>query len=224
MEIGYAVTAINESTMTFDVDFDNGQWARIPLVLPFPTTDAELDALVKPYAPSVEQVQAAQAPSAGLEFLQSAIGVSRVTALQQSKTAPDAPEQAPLTLEEKQRIMWGKIEQERDSRKLKGGFNVGSLWFHSGLSERTDYGHILTIALENNLPDEYVFKDGWKTMSGEKVPMTIGLARQIRNAGVVLDGALFDNGELHRAAMMQADDPMAYDYSTGWPARYVKPA
>ncbi|STY82489.1 Uncharacterised protein [Moraxella veridica] len=56
----------------------------------------------------------------------------------------------------------------------------------------------------------------WKTMDNEFVPMTKDLLNEIAMTMLAEEQSDFANAERHRLAMMQVDDPLDYDYSTGW--------
>lgn len=114
---------------------------------------------------------------------------------------------------------WLKIKTMRDARK-SGGFKVGLKWFHSDEPSRAQYGILLTTALEKLLLDSYVLNAAWKDMSGVKEPLTVGILRQIRDAGLTLEATLFAVAEAHRASMEAALNPETYDFSTGWPATF----
>ena len=58
------------------------------------------------------------------------------------------------------------------------------------------------------------------TMSGGFVEMTPALAGHIFAAVAAGDQAIFAVAEQHRAAMLAGDDPIGYDYSTGWPQTF----
>lgn len=121
--------------------------------------------------------------------------------------------------------MWDKIKTERDLRK-SGGFKVVvagvDTWFHSDEPSRSQYGVLLTTAIEKALPVDFVFDPAWKCMDGTKLPMTVALVRQIRDAGLVVEAQNFNNAELHRAAMEASADPSAYDFSAGWHQIYAE--
>lgn len=114
---------------------------------------------------------------------------------------------------------WLKIKAMRDARK-SGGFKVGAKWFHSDEPSRSQYAILLITALEKLLLDSYVFNAAWKDMSGKKEPLTVGMLRQIRDAGLALEATLFAVAEAHRASMESAPNPESYDFTTGWPAIY----
>jgi hypothetical protein len=129
------------------------------------------------------------------------------------------PNSASLLLKAKQ-TMWEKIKKERDRREDETGFKVDNEWFHSDRPSHAKYSTLLTLALEMNLPNEYVLEPAWKDMHGNFAPMTVGKLRQIRNAGVVIVSQIFARAEVHRFLMEQSEDPLIYDYSTGWPEAF----
>lgn len=109
---------------------------------------------------------------------------------------------------------WERIKAERERRTLEGGYTAAGKWFHSdGLSRTQQLGLVL---LGASIPPG----TQWKTMDGSFVPMTQQLAQAIFAAAAASDIAIFAAAEAHRAAMEQAEDPAAYDYSGGWPAGY----
>lgn len=73
----YKVIAFDEAAKHVDVEFENGEWARVPLTLPFPTTQEELDAVVMHYAPAQERVQAIASSAEPMAFIKSLIGKER---------------------------------------------------------------------------------------------------------------------------------------------------
>lgn len=144
--------------------------------------------------------------------------LSEVAAGCRKREARDNP--AP-TLAEAKTIMWRRIHDEREQRRLTGGVYVAPYWFHSDEPSRSQYGDLLTMALEKSLLPTYVLRTAWKTMSGATTPMTVALLRQIRDAGFVTENAIYDNAEVHKAAMEASPTPLSYDYSTGWPVSFV---
>ncbi|OAU97576.1 DUF4376 domain-containing protein [Moraxella catarrhalis] len=114
------------------------------------------------------------------------------------------------SLESKQTQVWEAIKQKRHSN-TRGGVYIKSVdkWFHNDDSSRTQY---LALQVLPNLPDNLM----WKTMDNEFVPMTKDLLDEIAMTMLTEEQADFANAEKHRLAMMQADDPLNYDYSIGW--------
>lgn len=116
-------------------------------------------------------------------------------------------------------VAWDEIQAERDSRR-SGGFKVGTMWFHSKDTDRAQYAVLCALATEKALPLGAVLRPAWITMSGEVIDMSVDLVRQVRDAGIVLENALFDAARAHKTAMEASADPLSYDYTAGWPARF----
>lgn len=109
--------------------------------------------------------------------------------------------------------MWQVIKEYRDNHQLRG-FAVGGYWFHSDNQSRIKYLGLLLMGagIPANLQ--------WKTMSGSFVTMTQTLAGQIFATVAAFDSAAFINAEVHKVQMQASNDPLNYDYTTGWPATY----
>lgn len=106
-----------------------------------------------------------------------------------------------------------RIKAERDRRKFEG-VTVGDHRFHSDPDSRTQ--QLGLVILGANIPPGLQ----WKTVGGAFVTMTQTLAGQIFGATAARDTAMFANAETHIAAVQaltDAEDVLAYDYSTGWP-------
>jgi hypothetical protein len=110
-------------------------------------------------------------------------------------------------------LAWESIKSERDRRTLTGGYQANGYWFHSDQLSRDQQ-------LKLKLAGENVPRVAWKTMSGEFVQMSPELAEAIVLASGDSDIAIFAAAEAHRAAMLAAADPAAYDYSQDWPLTY----
>ena len=104
-----------------------------------------------------------------------------------------------------------QIKAERDRRK-ELGVPVGPYRFHSDSASRIQ--QLALVMLGANMPADLV----WRTMGGVNAPMTPTLAGQVFGATVQRDGALFAVADAHIAAAAAGDDPLAYDFSAGWPA------
>lgn len=113
-----------------------------------------------------------------------------------------------------QNAMWENIKNERDRRKLEGGYAVGANWFHSDTTSRIQ--QIGLVMLGANIPANLY----WKTMSGSFVLMTQTLATQIFQAAAASDVAIFTVAEQKKAAMLASSDPASYNYLSGWPTAY----
>lgn len=130
-------------------------------------------------------------------------------------------------LAEERRLAWDAIKVRRDALK-SGGVQVGEHWFHSDADSRIQHlglkdkardllagGGVMTDAitiLGQPVP--------WKTLSGAFVMMTAQLAFDIVTGVGNLDAMAFGAAELHRQAMEASPEPLAYDFSAGWPASY----
>ena len=103
-----------------------------------------------------------------------------------------------------------EIKADRDRRKSLG-CTVGPHRFHSDDASRIQ--QLGLVMMGAAMPAGIK----WKTMGGGFADMTPTLAAQIFQAQAARDMALFAVCEQHIAAAALADDPLAYDYSAGWP-------
>jgi hypothetical protein len=120
------------------------------------------------------------------------------------------------TVENKRAATWYAIRAKRDALSAHGGYKVTvdgvEKWFHSDPKSQ-----IQQLGLKEagaGIPAGLK----WKTMDGSFVTMTPTLAVQIFGSAMAQDAAIFQAAETHRAAMEAAADPLAYDYTRGWPA------
>lgn len=119
---------------------------------------------------------------------------------------------APSDLDDARADVWERIKAERDRRTQSGGYTAGGKWFHSDTFSRTQ--QIGLVMLGGGIPAGTM----WKTMDGSFIEMTPALAQQVFSAAAAQDLATFAAAEAHKAAMEDAADPAAYDFSVGWPA------
>lgn len=103
-----------------------------------------------------------------------------------------------------------QIKADRDLRKGLG-CTVGPHRFHSDDASRIQ--QLGLVMMGQSMPAGI----RWKVMDGGYADMTPTLAAQIFQAQAARDMALFAVCEQHIAAAALADDPLAYDYSAGWP-------
>lgn len=108
-------------------------------------------------------------------------------------------------------VVTQRIKADRDRRKSTGT-PVGAHAFHSDPDSRIQ--QIGLVMMGANLPAGIM----WKTVGGAFVEMTPTLAGQIFQATAARDVALFAAAEAHIAAAAASADPLAYDFSAGWPA------
>ncbi|UXZ04862.1 DUF4376 domain-containing protein [Moraxella nasicaprae] len=125
---------------------------------------------------------------------------------------------AQLTTEElkvqHQSQIWEAIKQKRHTI-TRGGVYVKSVkkWFHTDDSSRTQY---LALQILPQLPPDLM----WKTMDNSFVKLDKALLTELAMTILTAEQADFANAEKHRLAMLQAQNPLEYDYSKGWTAIY----
>lgn len=140
-----------------------------------------------------------------------------------------------LSLADKQARVWTAIKGRRDWLVSSGGFQVtvgtAAKWFHSDPLSLTQHmgnkdtardqlavaGALATDALKDPVSLTQI---QWKCMDGTFVGLTCQLALDIAKAAKGQSSAMYTKAEQHRQGMLAAADPLAYDYSTGWPAVY----
>lgn len=115
---------------------------------------------------------------------------------------------------EQQAQVWEKIKEYRYQNGLGGVYieRVGK-WFQTGEEEKTKYLGL----------DKVIDKIGeidWKCYDNSFIKMNRTLLNEIFLAMVVTENADHINAEKHRMAMMQSENPLEYDFSTGWSAVY----
>lgn len=109
---------------------------------------------------------------------------------------------------------WEQIKQKRHT-VTRGGVYLKSVdkWFHNDDPSRTQY---LALQILPELPSELM----WKTMDNSFVKLDKALLTELAMTILANEQADFANAERHRALMLQADNPLEYDYSDGWTAIY----
>ena len=124
------------------------------------------------------------------------------------------PECAARLKAEQQDEMWERIKAKR-ADNLRHGVYVKSAgkWFHTDDNSRTQY---IALAVMPRLPEKLV----WKTMDNSFVNMTKALLGELMEQMLIDEQADFANAERHKAAMLQAENPLKYDYSDGWTANF----
>ena len=133
------------------------------------------------------------------------------------------PECAAQLKAEQQDEMWERIKQKRYDNLRQGVYvkSVGK-WFQTDDATRLQY---LTL---RTLPDKsFPLKEPWRTMDNTDLPpekCTKALFEEIVMQMVADEMADYHNAKRHRAAMLQAENPLKYDYSDGWTANYEQPA
>ncbi|MDU1346561.1 MAG: DUF4376 domain-containing protein [Eikenella corrodens] len=132
------------------------------------------------------------------------------------------PECAARLKAEQQEEMWERIKAKRYDN-LRHGVYIKSVgkWFQTDNATRLQY---LALALES-ITGGFKKPINWKTMDNSFLMLTPELLREIMQAMHDDEQADFINAERHKAAMLQAEHPLEYDYSDGWTANFdEKPA
>lgn len=115
---------------------------------------------------------------------------------------------------EQQAQIWELIKQKRHDN-LRGGCFVESVgkWFHTNDESRQQYIFMRTL-------DQLPHNIQWKTMDNSFVHLTKTLLDELSMQMLLDEQADFANAERHKALMEQADNPLDYDFSTGWTEIY----
>ncbi|WP_228777402.1 DUF4376 domain-containing protein [Lonepinella koalarum] len=109
--------------------------------------------------------------------------------------------------------MWEKIKQKRYDNGRNGVY-VKSVdkWFHTDDVSRQQYTFLRTL---ESFPDT-----DWKVMDNSFIKLNKALLDELSLAIFNHEQADFRNAEMHRIKMLQAENPLDYDYATGWSATY----
>ncbi|MDH2927368.1 DUF4376 domain-containing protein [Lonepinella koalarum] len=109
--------------------------------------------------------------------------------------------------------MWEKIKQKRHENG-RAGVYVESVdkWFHTDDNSRQQYIFLRTLENYSTLQ--------WKTMDNSFVALDKALLDELSLVILNNEQADFTNAETHRLNMLQAENPLDYDFSTGWSETY----
>lgn len=112
--------------------------------------------------------------------------------------------------------VWEQIKQER-TRRIVGGVYVGDInkWFHTDANSKQQYS---TLQNQKTLPHNMQ----WKTMDNSFVTVTKELIDLIIYRIIEKEQHDFQNAEIHRFALEKSEEPLNYDYSTGWSEIYTE--
>ena len=127
------------------------------------------------------------------------------------------PECAAKLKAEQQKEVWERIKDKRYDNLRHGVYakSVGK-WFQTDDATRLQY---LALALES-VTGGFKKPINWKTMDNSFLMLTPELLREIMQTMHDDEEADFINAEKHKAAMLQAKNPLKYDYSDGWTANF----
>lgn len=119
-------------------------------------------------------------------------------------------------LKTQQAEMWEKIKQRRYENSLGGVYieRVGK-WFQTGEEEKTKY-----LGLDKVI--DRLGEIDWKCADNSFIKMNRTLLDEIFLQMVVTENADHINAEKHRIAMMSVENPLEYDYSSGWAEIYAE--
>ena len=108
---------------------------------------------------------------------------------------------------------WEACKAYRDNVRNMGGFLVaGQYWFHSDTPSKIDQLGLLNATMLNSLPPT-----DWSLMDGSSVPLTSQLVGAIFQTAMIIRGTNFAVAKVHKAAIYASNDPLNYDFTTGWP-------
>ena len=116
-----------------------------------------------------------------------------------------------------QEEMWTRIKAKREEQRY-GGAYIPALkkWLQSDEPSRTQYLQLQLLEAKG------LFKQPvrWKTMDNSFIGLDAAAVTAIALQIMDNEQADFANAERHRAAMLKADNPLDYDYSSGWTEIY----
>ncbi|MES2319944.1 MAG: hypothetical protein V4631_20885 [Pseudomonadota bacterium] len=124
--------------------------------------------------------------------------------------------------------VWERIKAMREVRLDTGGYPAAGHWYNSDVRAKGEQSDLALQADElvrnsGDLTAQYVTAGvpvAWKTMDNGFVPMTGNLALAIRDAAREQTVKTYKAAATHQYFMTISADPLAYDFSTGWPAVY----
>jgi len=119
------------------------------------------------------------------------------------------------------------IKLKRDQLTLSGGHKIGNYWYHSNeislIQQLALNGIANQMSLAGSADDVAIIATPWKTLSGEYVSLTVGIAKQFVQSALTQQGALFSAaqskiGEVN--GLTTVEQVQAYDVDAGFPAVY----
>lgn len=113
---------------------------------------------------------------------------------------------------ENQDKVWELIK-ERRLQAVTSGVYVESVdkWFHTDEVSVTSYSTIAgMIALDNYEPVQ------WKVMDNTWILLTVPIFKELQTAMSTKTNTNYAIAEQHKSNMMKSDNPLEYDFSTGW--------
>ena len=113
---------------------------------------------------------------------------------------------------ENQDKVWELIKERRLQAVTSGVYvELVDKWFHTDEVSVTSYSTIAgMIALNNYEPVQ------WKVMDNTWLLLTIAIFKELQTAMSQKTNANYAIAEQHKSNMMKSDNPLEYDFSTGW--------
>ena len=119
-------------------------------------------------------------------------------------------------LERVRNDVWEKIKVKRTESVETGVYHPKlQKWFHTDVEAQRNYallGHAINSPLYQ--------PKRWKTMDGTFIEMTKEVFQDVLALALKKADDDYRNAEIHKAKLMQSNDPLAYDFSTGWTEGY----
>jgi hypothetical protein len=79
MQFEYTITKFDAENKIVTVVYEDGHWADILLANPLPENIEQLEKLIRMYTPPAEVIEARQAPSADLTYIDQYVNIPRTT-------------------------------------------------------------------------------------------------------------------------------------------------
>lgn len=137
------------------------------------------------------------------------------------------PPPTPPTLDKVKADLIEDIKAERDKLTLNGGHKIGNYWYHSNeisLIQQIALNGIADKLILGGQPDTLpVTAEPWKTLSGEYVTLTVGIAKNFIQSALVQQSALFNAAKQkidEVNAFTHLDQTLGYDPQAGFPEVY----
>lgn len=117
--------------------------------------------------------------------------------------------------------MWLKIKAYRDNREEMGVLVPVSgvyYWFHTDVKSLVKY--LFLLFLSTIFSSYFPQALSWKTMDGRLVALSTGIIIQVFFITLNNGSTIFEIARQHKVNMEASQDPLGYDYFTGWPPVY----
>lgn len=121
-------------------------------------------------------------------------------------------------LERVRNEVWERIKHKRSQAMGSGVYHPQlKKWFHTDAEAQRNYA-----ILGHAINSYYYQPKQWKTMDGTFIEMNKQVFSDVIALALKKADDDYRNAEIHKAKLMQSNDPLAYDFSTGWTEGYVK--